>query len=354
MDAEAGIIYDVKILGHESDNGRYYLPEAMQRAKSLYEGAFVNVDHSKDPSARDRSAWLEKVRYEPGDGLRGDLHFLLPLDEFQKHVLWAAEHKPDAYGLSHNARGDGDHKNGVFHVIEITEVRSVDLVADPATNKSLFESRKKGGRMATTFKQLVESAKVKDPALKAGLTKLLEMGDYADMEMAAPDEEGEEPGFADHLTNAIGALVKSTDPADHAKAKKILAILEPEAVEEEDEDEEGDGEKIEEEDDEEEGAAKKKTDESRKAKRSPSTALTEAKAKSYCKLAGLAPDKELLETLQAVTSEDAALKLLEWAKARQTAIPARRGAHSASPGSPGNSKAAAKDYKTFLEQITAG
>ena len=59
-----------------------------------------------------------------------------------ERICEAAERMPDVFGLSHNAGGDGDYdKNGIFVVSNIVEVRHVDLVADPATTKSLQESR---------------------------------------------------------------------------------------------------------------------------------------------------------------------------------------------------------------------
>jgi hypothetical protein len=58
-------------------------------------------------------------------------------------ICEAAERMPDAFGLSHNAQGEGDEKDGIFVVSKIVEVRHVDVVADPATTKSLSESIKK-------------------------------------------------------------------------------------------------------------------------------------------------------------------------------------------------------------------
>jgi hypothetical protein len=64
VDRTAGIIRGVKILGLTSRNGRRYLPEALARAASLYEGAKVNVNHAKgaSPSGRDYQDRLGFVR----------------------------------------------------------------------------------------------------------------------------------------------------------------------------------------------------------------------------------------------------------------------------------------------------
>lgn len=143
IDKEAGIIRNVKILGCESKNGRYYLPECLKRAVSMYEGAKVNVDHAlrspSDPrSYRDRIGVLRSVRFEK-DSLYGDLHYNTK-HALAEQLAWDAEHSPTSLGLSHNVEGKTSVKNGRLIVEEIVRVQSVDLVADPATTSSLYES----------------------------------------------------------------------------------------------------------------------------------------------------------------------------------------------------------------------
>ena len=77
------------------------------------------------------------------EGIYGDLLYLKnhPLAD---SVCEAAEREEmnDVFGMSHNAQGEGTvDKNDIFVVSRITEVRHVDLVADPATTKSLTESQ---------------------------------------------------------------------------------------------------------------------------------------------------------------------------------------------------------------------
>ena len=147
VDRNAGIIHGVKILGLVSDNNRKYMPEAVRKAKSLYEGIKVNIDHPAESgdvrSAEDRFGKLINVEYVEGEGLYGDLMFLKshPMAE---RICEAAERNDmnDTFGLSHNAQGDGqEDDDGCFVVNSIVEVRHVDLVADPATTKSLREAR---------------------------------------------------------------------------------------------------------------------------------------------------------------------------------------------------------------------
>ena len=134
----------MKILGLQSRNGRAYLPEALARAARLYEEAKVNVNHPRgNPGGprdyRDRIGVIRKVAVRSGEGLFADLHFN-PKHSLAEQLAWDAEHAPENVGFSHNVqartRRDGDRV-----VVEaITRVQSVDLVADPATTRGLFES----------------------------------------------------------------------------------------------------------------------------------------------------------------------------------------------------------------------
>lgn len=144
VDREKGCIYGVKVLGYQSLNGRRYLPEAVRKAAPLYEGAMVNIDHPEGKPTDQRSAYdrfgkLINVRYVDNKGLFADLEYLAA-HPMASRVIEAAERMPDLYGLSHNAEGEGeDDDNGIFIIHKITEVRHVDLVADPATTRSLSE-----------------------------------------------------------------------------------------------------------------------------------------------------------------------------------------------------------------------
>ncbi len=144
VDRGQSVIRNVKILGLESRNGRTYLPEALAEAAGLYEGAKVNVNHPKgDPSAprdyRDRIGVIHSVGLQPGKGLFGDFHFN-PKHALAEQLLWDAEHAPENVGFSHNVEAR-TRRSGQDVVVEaILCVQSVDLVADPATSRGLFEA----------------------------------------------------------------------------------------------------------------------------------------------------------------------------------------------------------------------
>lgn len=149
-DRQAGVIRGVKILGPHSRNGRDYPAATLQQAAALYEDAKVNVDHPKgDPAGprdyRDRIGTIRGVTVRGEEGLFADFHFN-PKHALAEQLLWDAAHAPENVGFSHNVEARTARRGGRIVVEAITRVQSVDLVADPATTRGLFESQ--DGRQA--------------------------------------------------------------------------------------------------------------------------------------------------------------------------------------------------------------
>ena len=143
-DRQRGIIRGVKILGVHSRNGRTYLADAIDQAVSLYEGAKVNVNHAKgSPSApreyQDRIGVIRNVTARTDEGLFGDFYFN-PKHTLAEQLIWDAENAPQNVGFSHNVQAKTARRGDTLVVEAITKVQSVDLVADPATTRGLFES----------------------------------------------------------------------------------------------------------------------------------------------------------------------------------------------------------------------
>lgn len=143
IDRERGVVRGVKILGLESRNGRSYAADAVARARELYEGAKVNVNHARgNPSAprdyQDRIGVIRNVAFTAESGLFGDLHYN-PEHALAGQLEWDAEHSPESVGLSHNVLAQTSKRDERVVVEAITRVLSVDLVADPATTRGLFE-----------------------------------------------------------------------------------------------------------------------------------------------------------------------------------------------------------------------
>lgn len=144
VDEALAVIRGVKVLGRVSRNGRLYRPEALQRAAALYEGAKVNVNHPKGrPDAprdyQDRIGVLRQAR-SAGDGIFADLHYN-PKHPLAEQLAWDARHAPHNVGLSHNVEAVAARQGETLVVESIERVHSVDLVADPAATKGLFEQR---------------------------------------------------------------------------------------------------------------------------------------------------------------------------------------------------------------------
>jgi hypothetical protein len=145
VDRAAGIIRGVKILGLESRNGRVYTPAALNDSLALYEGAKVNVNHPKGhPQAprdyQDRIGVIRGVIFRDNEGLFGDLHYN-PAHALAEQLAWDAEHAQENVGFSHNVQARTSQRGQRLVVEAITRVQSVDLVADPATTRGLFESQ---------------------------------------------------------------------------------------------------------------------------------------------------------------------------------------------------------------------
>jgi hypothetical protein len=144
VDRPAGVIRGVKILGLESRNGRVYTPQALVASLPLYEGAKVNVNHPKGhPQAprdyQDRIGVIRSVAFREHEGLFGDFHYN-PAHALAEQLAWDAEHAQENVGFSHNVQARTSQQGQRLVVEAITRVQSVDLVADPATTRGLFEA----------------------------------------------------------------------------------------------------------------------------------------------------------------------------------------------------------------------
>ena len=154
LDAASGVIRGVKILGLESRNGRSYLPEALAQAAALYEDAKVNVNHPRGNLGgprdyQDRIGAIRNVAARP-EGLFADFHFN-PKHQLAEQLLWDAEHAPENVGFSHNVEARTARRGERVVIEAITRVQSVDLVADPATTRGLFEATYSNGKGTVPF-----------------------------------------------------------------------------------------------------------------------------------------------------------------------------------------------------------
>ena len=215
VDKEAGVIRGVKILGQTSRNGREYSPQAMRQAAALYEGIGVNTNHPSratpnvSRTIEEGVGWLENVTVKP-DGVYGDLH-VIKSHQMANSLFEIAERKPDRFGLSHNAAGDVAKVGNKSLVESVKSVRSVDLVQNPATVKSLFESEDAVATKTVTFKSLIESLPAKSRDRKA-LTALMEMDGLPMVSSEMPVEmpsEGASPSAEEAARSAFKAAISA-------------------------------------------------------------------------------------------------------------------------------------------------
>lgn len=205
VNREAGTIGDVLICGFESANGRDYPVAVFQRDYRKYEGKAVNIDHGKDETVERRFGWFSDVRVDESGKPRGTLNCLKTHPLFNR-VMEAAERNPAMFGFSHVADCTTRYEGGREIIESINEVVSIDLVANPATTKSLFEGKQP---MTLTVKTLCEGL-IKSPFTKANqvlaLKRLAEMdgmGDAPVPAMDTPPAEVEETGHEEAIDTAF-------------------------------------------------------------------------------------------------------------------------------------------------------
>lgn len=240
IDRVAGVIRGVKILGATSRNGRDYSPQALREAAAIYEGLGVNTNHpsrsapNASRTVEEGVGWLENVKVK-SDGVYGDL-FIIKSHPLANTLFEVAERKPDRFGLSHNAAGDVVERAGRRIVESIKSVRSVDLVQNPATVNSLFESEAPVARrrLKDLLHQLPAGSR------RSHLARLLEADDMAfdaETEVAADAEEPEAEAdpFDEATETMVLEVLRNSDLTDEDKIAQITAIITGEVEPTEDE-----------------------------------------------------------------------------------------------------------------------
>lgn len=349
VDREAGVIRNVKVLGWVSENKRRYLPEAGRQALSLYEDVKVFLNHPSKPQQTrvtdDAFGKLKNARWT-SEGVYADLLYL-ESHPMAERVCEDAEKGLAIFGLSHNADGDTsiDKATGETIVHRILEVRSVDLVTDPATVSSLAES--KGANMATriTFAKLLE-AKYMPALARTRLKEELDAGLVSpEMEVDDPGETSPEDALKAGFRAAVHAIVDNDEMDMKTKLSKFKELLqaeekllggnaEDEPVEEEDEsdDEEDDskdtseGRKV--------GKGKgKKSPSARQLQEQITSIRREQEVREACDAASFIPTRVQMKSLVALTEARERKELIDTLKAAQG-----KGQQSAGKGGTGQSR----------------
>jgi len=145
---EGGVLANVTLLGAVSANNRRYTDQALKEAADQMKGTKFFLDHPKKSdlaerkgtrSVRDLAGRVVSAR-KVGSKVRGDVQ-LLDVEPSRSLITSLAEQMPEVVGASQRARGKVRLDDEGVQVVEhIEEIRSVDLVVDPATTDGLFES----------------------------------------------------------------------------------------------------------------------------------------------------------------------------------------------------------------------
>lgn len=198
VDRRAGTIANVVICGFESANGRDYPAPVFKRDFAKYEGRPVNADHAQSATVDRRLGWFSGVKVGEDGKPRGTLN-LLKSHPLYERVMEAAERNPALFGFSHVAYCKTRTERGREVVEAIERVESIDLVADPATTKGLYESTARRTGVASTLRAVIEKfrGKLKEQRQQKAARKLL---------LASEDDAG------------MGAMMDAPveDPADDA------------------------------------------------------------------------------------------------------------------------------------------
>jgi hypothetical protein len=241
VDREANLIRNVKILGWESENRRRYMPEAVRKAAPLYEGVPVYFDHPRPGVERaygDRFGETVNIRLTES-GLYGDIKFN-PKHPRAEQVLFDVESKSTKVGVSPDHYGDGPIRGGIRMVEAINRVKSVDIVANPATNRSFSESANEGSADMELAEQLTEALRDKanlttdKAALETKVSQLTEQVGKLTGEKTALQEQVDAAAAAtkaaEHKTK-VGELLSEHKIPEKARTKEFVSLLESATLE---------------------------------------------------------------------------------------------------------------------------
>lgn len=234
VDREKGIIYNVRLLGENSLNGRDYSLKSRHSSARLYEEMPVNLDHSEHPgggrSISDNIGVVRGNAVSKDDGaVYGDFHYITS-HPMADAITERAEKFPTTFGFSHDAVGEvseGAGTNGHDLVEDIIEVNSIDLVSNPATNKSLFESESRSNSMAKTVKttvcKILEANKTDKRSVN--LLALMEQSDEFAAMAEAPVEMAAEASGDEQVKAAFRAMVIAAFDDEALDTKATMARI---------------------------------------------------------------------------------------------------------------------------------
>lgn len=182
VDRDKGLVEGMKLCGRKSKNGRWYTDKALEQLAAMYPKRQFNFDHADRPGGHRRFDDLGGMVLESRAVLTGGVDVegvygntgVETSTERGRKFLEFADRFPETLGCSHDIEADVvlNKAKGIYEVVNIIGVNSVDAVDKPATNKGVFEQT--GNPMKIKLNEFIEKLADNDPhklALKAVATK---------------------------------------------------------------------------------------------------------------------------------------------------------------------------------------
>lgn len=232
-----GVFRGVKVLGERSLNKRIYPTNTREGAVSLIEGCRVNLNHVPAKNKRLEPAKIEQrfgklvnVR-NTEEGVVGDLHYI-KAHPLANTIQEMAQTMPELLGLSICCEGSSTkQKDGTDLVESISHVFSCDLVADPASTKTLYEQVEPDEEMGSEdhlwqgVKNAVSALLDEDGDTASKLARIKELlKGYEKMAGKKEDGDGEEPqeDTAEAMEQLKGQLATLTEQVKELKQKSLI------------------------------------------------------------------------------------------------------------------------------------
>jgi len=172
VDEEQHVVRGVKLFdANRNRNGRKYSDKAVGQLQHLYEGLLVNIDHAekgKSASVFNRNGKIANVQQPAAGKLYGDWHFN-PKHPITEQLIWAARHQPETLGFSHRVIAVTRKEKGQQVIEDITSALSLDLVGDPSTTTTLFESKETIMDLATLKTEHADLVEALTAEIREGL-----------------------------------------------------------------------------------------------------------------------------------------------------------------------------------------
>lgn len=168
VDRKTGTLRHCALLGQVSANNRFYTTKALETVRKLADQlkAFLNHDSR---GVENLIGDFSNLVIE-NNKVYGDVS-ILESCKYRDMIFELAENKPHLCGWSIHARGlfGANDSEGREVVEDIVLLRSIDLVADPATNSSVWESKEEEPNLEQINAQLI----IRNTELQEELEKAL-------------------------------------------------------------------------------------------------------------------------------------------------------------------------------------